>query len=79
MTKDPKAFLSVSTERDRLKAVNLRLVETLKKVRRICESREFRAVEDCAAIHGTQYLGREIMQPDLDNAIREAEGETDEQ
>ena len=64
-----------AAERDRLKESNAHMLAALKKVRRICASREFRAVEDCAAIHGTQYLGQEIMQPDIDEAISKAEGE----
>ena len=54
------------------------LLAALKKVKRILESREFRAVEDSASAHGVQYRGKEFTQPDVDDAIRKAEGEIDE-
>ena len=71
-----------AAERDRLSVVNAQLRElnahllgVLKKMKRIIESPEFRAVEDAASIHGVEYRGKEITQPDLNNAIRKAEGE----
>ena len=54
------------------------LLAALKKVKRILESRAFRAVEDSARIHGVEYKGEEFTQPDMGNAIRKAEGETNE-
>ena len=51
------------------------LLAALKNVKRILESRAFRAVEDSARIHGVEYQGEGFTQPDMDNAIRKAEGE----
>ena len=61
----------------RLIAAAPELLAALKKVKRILNSPEFRAVEDYARVHGVQYRGNEFTQPDMDNAIRKAEGETD--
>ena len=59
----------------RLIAAAPELLAALKKVKRILESRAFRAVEDSARIHGVEYKGEGFTQPDMDNAIRKAEGE----
>ena len=63
--------LSVSNAQ--LRELNAHLLGVLKKLKRILESPEFKAVEDTAEIHGVEYQGKEYTQPDLDRAIREAD------
>ena len=81
---DPVASTNFAGYSPKTAAANARLIaaapemlKALKKVKRILESREFRAVEDSATAHGVQYRGKAFTQPDVDDAIRKAEGETE--